>query len=300
MRQYSLFSVLAVLLVVSCQSGPETMTSPSGFDYTVHRAGDGVKPEFGDVVTFHVDVRQADSVLFSTRQQPTPVKAPLQEPQQIPGQPGDPVLDVLPLMKVGDSVSVTMVLDSVMRKTPGFEDVEAIYYDIVMLDRQSKEEADAEASAAKAEANVERKTAVNATESGTAALAAVEATLAKHMADELGDTAQTTESGLKLVMHEAGSGANPAEGANVSVNYLGMTNDGNIFDESYTRGRPIDFTIGQGQVIRGWDEGIALLKPGSKATLIIPAELAYGEMGSPPNIGPNEELLFFVSLEDVK
>ena len=86
---------------------------------------------------------------------------------------------------------------------------------------------------------------------------------------------------------------------NVSVHYIGGTTDGNIFDDSYTRGQPITFPLGTGQVIPGWDEGIDLLKTGAKATLIIPSDLAYGPMGSPPNIGPNATLLFHVSLEDV-
>ena len=76
-----------------------------------------------------------------------------------------------------------------------------------------------------------------------------------------------------------------------------MLKDGNIFDQSYERGQPIDFPLGVGQVIKGWDEGIGLLKPGGKATLIIPASLGYGEAGSPPVIPENAELVFYVELQ---
>lgn len=290
------FALLSLL--AACQQGPEVMTSPNGYDYVIHQQTGGETPAYGEVVTFHVDVRQGDSVLFSTRTGEA-VKAPLQDPAMTPGQQSDPVLDVLPLLAVGDSATVTMELDSLAKATPGFEDVDEIYYDIVMLNIQSAEDAEAEAAAQRAEASAERRNAVMESEAGAAAMNALEETLAKYTTEELGDMAQTTESGLMYVIHESGTGKAAAANMNVSVNYLGVTPDGNIFDESFTRGMPISFELGTGRVIPGWDEGIGLLKVGDKATLIIPGELAYGPMGSPPNIGPNETLLFYVSLEDV-
>ncbi|MAC86178.1 MAG: hypothetical protein CMC94_04450 [Flavobacteriales bacterium] len=89
-------------------------------------------------------------------------------------------------------------------------------------------------------------------------------------------------------------------GKTVSVHYTGRLMDGTVFDSSVERGEPIDFKLGAGMVIKGWDEGIALLKVGGKATFIIPFHLAYGERGHPPVIPAKATLEFDVELVDVK
>ncbi len=111
--------------------------------------------------------------------------------------------------------------------------------------------------------------------------------------------AQSTESGLRYVIEVEGSGNNPESGQNVSVHYTGMLLNGTKFDSSHDRGNPLPFAIGQGQVIQGWDEGIALLKKGGKGTLYIPSPLAYGPRGAGADIPPNAVLKFEVELVDV-
>jgi FKBP-type peptidyl-prolyl cis-trans isomerase len=108
----------------------------------------------------------------------------------------------------------------------------------------------------------------------------------------------TTESGLKYSVLQSGSGPRPKPGANVSVHYTGWLTDGTSFDSSRTRGQPIDFPLGQGAVIKGWDEGIALCQKGTRLKLTIPYELAYGEAGRPPTIPPKSTLIFEVELVD--
>lgn len=110
-----------------------------------------------------------------------------------------------------------------------------------------------------------------------------------------GDTI-TTASGLKYIMLHEGTGAKPTPGKSVSVHYTGYLTDGSKFDSSVDRGQPISFAIGKGQVIQGWDEGIMLLKAGSRARLIIPHELGYGAQGYPPVIPPSATLIFDVEL----
>jgi FKBP-type peptidyl-prolyl cis-trans isomerase FkpA len=108
---------------------------------------------------------------------------------------------------------------------------------------------------------------------------------------------QSTSSGLRYIIHETGSGPKPENGAYVSVHYYGMLDtDATMFDNSFSRGQPYQFPLGQGQVIQGWDEGIALLNVGSKATLFIPPALGYGAAGSPPKIPENASLIFYVEL----
>jgi peptidylprolyl isomerase len=107
---------------------------------------------------------------------------------------------------------------------------------------------------------------------------------------------ETLPSGLKYIEGQPGTGAEPAVGQRVQVHYTGWLTDGKKFDSSFDRGQPIEFRLGAGQVIRGWDEGIGSMKVGGKRRLIIPPNLAYGAQGQPPTIPPDAILLFDVEL----
>ena len=120
------------------------------------------------------------------------------------------------------------------------------------------------------------------------------------MMGNLSEGFEETETGLRYKIIQKGEGAKPEKGHTVSVHYKGMFADGNAFDDSYKRGAPIDFPIGQGNVIPGWDEGIMLLNVGDKARFVIPSSLAYGEQGAGGVIPPNATLVFDVELMEVK
>ena len=118
--------------------------------------------------------------------------------------------------------------------------------------------------------------------------------------EKLTDGMEQTDSGLYYKINREGSGDHPTKGNDVSVHYKGMLLDGTVFDSSYQRNEPIVFPLGMGQVIKGWDEGIALLKIGSSAKLVIPSELAYGSRGAGGVIPPNASLIFEVELVDFR
>ncbi|MCA1574809.1 MAG: FKBP-type peptidyl-prolyl cis-trans isomerase [Acidobacteria bacterium] len=109
-----------------------------------------------------------------------------------------------------------------------------------------------------------------------------------------------TASGLKYVDMVEGTGATPKKGQTVTVHYTGTLENGKKFDSSVDRDQPFEFRIGEGAVIKGWDEGLASMKVGGKRKLIIPPALGYGVRGSPPNIPPNSILLFDVELLGAK
>lgn len=110
----------------------------------------------------------------------------------------------------------------------------------------------------------------------------------------------TTASGLQYFDFEVGSGALPAQGQKVNVHYTGWFLDGRKFDSSVDRGAPFQFSLGAGQVIKGWDEGVASMNIGGKRQLRIPGDLAYGPNGHPAGIPPNATLLFEVELLGVQ
>lgn len=123
------------------------------------------------------------------------------------------------------------------------------------------------------------------------------------MAQSIGKT-MTTPSGLQITDSKVGTGATPKPGQTCVMHYTGWLyqsgTKGKKFDSSVDRGEPFEFPIGQGRVIRGWDEGVATMKVGGKRTLIIPPALGYGASGAGGIIPPNATLIFDVELLGVK
>jgi FKBP-type peptidyl-prolyl cis-trans isomerase len=124
--------------------------------------------------------------------------------------------------------------------------------------------------------------------------------MAEEALEKLAAGFQKTESGLRYQIIQKGNGTQAEKGKKVSVHYQGALENGQVFDSSYKRKQPIDFQLGVGQVIEGWDEGIALLKVGDKARFVIPSYLGYGSRGAGGVIPPDATLVFDVELMDVK
>lgn len=113
-------------------------------------------------------------------------------------------------------------------------------------------------------------------------------------------TIMTTTNELQIIDISVGTGQEAKAGDTISVNYLGNLEDGTKFDSSYDRGQAFTFTLGVGQVIQGWDQGVQGMKVGGKRKLIIPAKMAYGERGAGDVIPPGATLVFEVELVAVK
>lgn len=124
--------------------------------------------------------------------------------------------------------------------------------------------------------------------------------LAEEALEKVAAGFEKTESGLRYKMIVKGDGKKAEKGKTVAVHYKGSLENGQEFDNSYKRKKPIEFPLGQGHVIEGWDEGIGLLQVGDKARFVIPSYLGYGERGAGGVIPPNATLIFDVELVDVK
>ena len=118
--------------------------------------------------------------------------------------------------------------------------------------------------------------------------------------DKIAAGFEKTDSGLRYKIIQKGDGKKAEKGKTVSVHYKGQLPDGTVFDSSYKRNEPIDFELGAGQVISGWDEGVAMLKVGDKARFVIPSNLGYGSRGAGGVIPPDATLIFDVELMGVK
>ena len=271
-----------------------TGTTDNGFQYIHHIQNEGAKPQPGEYAYFHFEVYVDDSLLQSSHENPKTPLAQLPTAELAKMQP-NPVIDVLPMMAIGDSMTVSQSLDSLPKRPPGFEKFNEFIFTVSLQDIKNEEEykviADAEEKERKEKAAVVQARIGEITEFSTSVLA-------DYKAGKLEDQIVVTDSGLKYVIHEEGKGAVPDAGEVIDVHYYGMLTDGTMFDSSFKGGMPISFPVGRGQVIPGWDEGLTIFKRGTKGTLFIPYELAYGEAGSPPVIPPKSELVFYVELLD--
>lgn len=302
-----LLSVLiasTVLFLASCQQSgssefPGYSVTESGLIYKIQdKSSDTAVPRIGDFLDLVMTYGTDDSVLFDSRTLPT--KQQMQVPMVASVHQGD-IYEGFALLHQGDSATFIVNADSVWQKLfrmpsapPELDSVKYIHFEIRLnevisaedLERRKKEEMEL------------------ATQNELTDRAAY---LAANYPD-----AQPTESGMYYIQIKKGKGKNPVKGETVKVNYAGTLLDGTVFDTSiedvaqeagiYNANRPyepFEFPLGQGRVIRGWDEGIGMMKKGEKGLLIIPSDLGYGPRGSGSVIGPYSTLVFEVELIDI-
>lgn len=241
---------------------------------------DSAQAQTGDVVSLFYQLSLKDSVLVPSM--------PIQEMIQESLYKGD-VYSALRMMHVGDSATFILDADTFFHYMGGTNpfDEKELYFTFKMTELMPKAEVEAMMKEQEAQYQVMIEQAK----------AAEDSIMTQYIADNKIKVAPTA-SGLYYIQKVAGKGAQAENGKKVSVHYTGRLLDGTVFDSSIERGEPIEFVLGEGRVIPGWEEGIAKMKEGGKATLLIPSNLAYGERGNQV-IPPCSPLVFDVELVKV-
>lgn len=278
-------SLLAFATLVSC--GPKTpfpgyTPTGTGLYYKQITAGTGDQLQMGDVVRIRLAYYLNDSLLYSTDNLPDAAYDQVRESMF----QGD-LYEGLRMMHVGDSMSFMINSDSTFRKQfrapvlPDFVSPDVFLRWEVVVDEAMSEEAFQQMKLQEMEA-LQR-------QANEKFAAFIEAN---------GIKAEPRDSGLIYVCTKKGKGPKPGYKNKVKVHYTGKLLDGTVFDSSIERGEPIEFQLGVGQVIPGWDEGIALMSKGEKGILYIPSNLAYGPRQAGELITPYSNLMFEVELVD--
>ncbi len=298
MRYFPLLAGLCLL--AACNSEPQEQKTKSGFKYKLLKDESGATVQPGEGGSYFVSVYKNDSLLQSSRDvspEPQVFLLPNAAALEAATEP-DLLSEVMQLLSVGDSASILLPMDTIKQRPPGFDSTDILRYDFVLtriMDSttfQQEEKVKSDKLAAELAAYQSRQEPV--ADSVATLLAEY-----KKGGDAAGYT--TTDNGLKYKVLEEGTGARPEPGQPVTVSYYGvLVSDGEMFDNSFRAGKAFDFPLGQGYVIPGWDEGIALLEEGSRAVLAIPSELAYGDNPQPGSpIPAGAELMFYVQLQEV-
>ncbi len=294
-----LVTALAAVLAISC--GEKEIVFDNGDRLVIRQDEAGENIKVGDLVTFHIGVFNKDSLINDSRTT-NPEGQQNIVPEDDPNIEEDNIfLQVLQALSQGDSATLFQKFDSAQQLPPGIDREAGLRVEIKIV-------AVGDSTAATAyQQNIEREQAqamasqqlyASRGEVVQDSVATLLAEYGRAGANAAGYT--TTASGLKYKILEPGSGPVAQPGQTVSVSYFGvLTEDGEMFDNSFRAGQPITFPLGQGQVIPGWDEAIALLNEGARAMLVLPADIAYGERASGP-IPANAELAFYVQLNAIQ
>ncbi len=274
---------IVTLLFLSCNRGEYSSfdTADSGLLYKIHEDNAGQKALPGDYLTVEMTYfTNEDSLLFDAQGQTFPMRL------EKPVFAGD-INEALALMGVDDSATFVIRADSFLMKNaklaqlPKFvtENSKVVFH-VKLHDIQTLEQLEIQEAQKREDARNEESVIID-----------------KYIIDK-SIKVKPTLSGMYIIPTKTSKGAKPKTGQTVQVHYIGKFLDGRVFDSSVARNKPIEFKIGYGQVISGWDEGISNMRKGEEATLIIPSFLGYGEGRG--EIPPYTTLLFDVKLLDIK
>jgi len=300
MQHKAKLSLLSILIasLFACKSGENSsakeMTTSSGYAYTIHKDADSPIAQVGEQTIFDIDLLDDTGTLIKSMRN-APTRPNTQIKPVIKGEKPNPIIDVLRLMGAGDSVSVIVPADSVKVPTPGFENSSYIKYVIAVKEVMSEQDFKAQVEADNQKALAKMETAKGLEKEK---LQEYGLFLNAYKAGEYDATLQDLGDGLKMQVITEGTGKKIEKGQLAEIHYFGYLMGGRCFDNSYKYGRPYGVNVGANQVIQGWEKALLQMQEGTKALIIIPPALAYGEKGS-KTIPGNSTLAFYMDVTDV-
>ncbi len=285
MKKINFLLIALILFLMSCEDKTKFKTTETGIDYRfIEKTESGIKAKEGDAmkvsIKYYDDAK--DSLLFDSREVPGDFRI-----QTIKSTYDGSIDEAFAMLEKGDSAIFKIDADNFFAKTVGvalpefLKKGDKLRFEVRVIDIQDK-------------AKVEEEMTKQMEE-----LANQEITLLNDYIKENNITATPSESGLYYIQKEKGNGKKPVKGDKVSLHYTGKFLNGEVFDSSLERGQPFEFLLGEGQVIAGWDEGVALMSVGEKATFVIPSKIGYGPNGIQGAIPAYSTLIFEVVLLEI-
>jgi len=275
-----LFIILFSLLIgfSSCKkdgtSLGNTEKTPRGYEFVMFDNDNGPVGVAGDEIYFDMEAVVGDSILYDSRKGPVPQRFVLPTEDKITAK-SSPLLEVLPLMSEGDSLVLYVPFDSLPQKPEGFDDESIMAYRLYMdfILRQDPTAKSREVEIA-------------------SLLVSSAKTLKENNIEEIRDLGN----GLRMLVHDEGTGEAIGLGDRVVAHYYGVLADGgDEFDNSFKKGKPFTFSAGRGQVIRGWDQTVMALRGGSKVSIYVPSALGYGSRSN-GGIPADSDLVFYIEI----
>jgi FKBP-type peptidyl-prolyl cis-trans isomerase len=294
----------AFALTVSCNGGGE-FKKVHGIEYKIVKHGTGKKKAaIGDIIQVHLLAKVDTTVLGDSRKQND--NKPIPQRVDSVRQSGQ-WQAVFPYLVEGDSVLVQISCDTILKNIPPQQLQQGqlppwmkkgkkimITLSVASIGSMADYQKDMQEKQAAQQREMQQKASQQAP---------IDDKIIQDYLAKNNIKAEKTASGVYYVIHKEGSGPAITKGQKVSMDYTGKTLDGKMFDSNVDPAKghvqPFVFTVGMGQVIPGWDEGVQMLKKGSKATLYIPSPLAYGPRGAGADIAPNTVLMFDVEVKEV-
>jgi FKBP-type peptidyl-prolyl cis-trans isomerase len=284
MLKFSLFFGF-LLLSIFCNAQTPAFITEHGYRFYHHINLGGQKPKRGETIKAYVNVFIGDTLVSSSRKNLGGAYKFDIAPEDATLDHYPPLMDAALLMGIGDSATIFQPLDTAMRRfvPKNIKNAEEIRFEIALSQIISAED----------KAKADQAFAARAATLKTI----VETKIKDYASGALNNQLTTTQSGLKMLVAEKGSGRKIKTNEAVQVHYYGYLINGTSFDNSFDRRQALAFPVGVGQMIPGFDEGVSLLNHGSKAYLFIPSELGYGASDAAGGAIPaNSELIFYIEV----
>ena len=270
---------------------PDEELTQNGFRFVQHVKNEGPKPQVGEYAYFNLEIygipQSGIPMFFEAGEDFRKIV----DPKEFSGfQTKNPMIDILPLLSVGDSVTIYQSPDSIINLAPTYGGLEMFEYKVTMTairtppqHTEKQKEIFNKRKAKLLEARTRLET-INAF---------CQKTLADFKANKL-DNLIEKKSGLKYIVHEPGKGNNYRNRNTANFFYSGLLMDGTVFENTFESGNGTAVQVGRAESIPGWEEAMTYLKVGAKVTLFVPPHLAFGELGSPPQVPPNADVMFYM------